>query len=75
MIYVYHEDDYYDNGGVGLEKFETRQLAADWITERMKLQAQRVAGGVARYTVIDGTELHIVPKRVVEVIELQDSKP
>lgn len=67
MIFVFYNDDYADNCGVGLARFESRDHAAEFIAERMKT-AQRP--DKINYTVIEGRELSILPKEVATRIEL-----
>lgn len=62
MIYVYYNDDYEINGGIGLKEVETREEAADFISDRLQKDSNRK---VDMYKVIRGDELDIKPVQVV----------
>ena len=62
MVFVYYNDDYCDNGGVGLERFEDRTLAEKFILKRLKMDDRKI---VTNYTVIEGQEM---PIKIVQTI-------
>jgi len=51
MFFVYYDDDYPENGGVGFEKFETEKLLFEFIAKRIKEDPTRE---LTNYTVVKG---------------------
>lgn len=66
MWYVFYEDDWCDNGGVGLEKFEELPGALAFIEKRMA--AEPGERPLDRYTLIEGHEAPLKPLTVVTKI-------
>jgi len=60
-IFVFRDDDYPGDGGVGLEMFDTTSEAVAYITGRLAQDDER---SILNYTVIKGVELRL---KVVEV--------
>lgn len=73
MIYVYYHDGYYDNGDVGLESFNTRDEAEEFVSVRARTHPR--SDGKPRvlsesYTVIEGRELKMEAVEVVSQVRL-----
>lgn len=68
MIFVYYNDDYPDNGGLGLERFPTAEKAEAFIAERMKHSLRKV---LSDYTVIGGEELTVRAAEVVKTVKIE----
>jgi hypothetical protein len=60
--FVYYADDYYDNGGVGLEKFDIKAEALAFIERRLKLHQEP---RLDKYTLIEGEQLELKPVETV----------
>jgi hypothetical protein len=60
--FVYYADDYYDNGGVGLETFDTKADALAFIERRLRLNEEP---SLDRYTLIEGEQLELRPVETV----------
>jgi hypothetical protein len=60
--FVYYADDYYDNGGVGLEKFDTMPEALEFIERRLRLNEEP---SLDEYTLIEGEQLELKPVETV----------
>jgi hypothetical protein len=54
MFYVFYNDDFPDNGGIGFEEFKTKTQATDFITVRM---GKVKNAALANYRLITGEEL------------------
>lgn len=54
--YVYYYDDYPENGGVGLEVFEEKDKALQFIENRLKQDCERKLEG---YKLLYGKELKL----------------
>ena len=67
--FVYYEDDYPDNGGIGLEQFDSIGGAEAFIIQRMKSGDKRELG---HYRVIVGREWKICPVTVVTRFEIKE---
>ncbi len=63
--FVFYDDDYPGNGGIGLSKFSSQHEAEEFIKTRM---AERDKPDISNYTVIEGVERKVVEiSRVTEV--------
>lgn len=60
--FVVYMDDYADNGGFGLESFESKEDAIAFIEQRMAQDCDRK---LPNYTLIEGK---ILPLKAVEVV-------
>jgi len=60
--FVYYSDDYPDNGGVGLEWFDTEQLALNFIEQRMQGNPERE---LSHYKLIKGKRLKLKAAQVI----------
>ena len=69
-VFVYYSDDYYDNGGIGLEEFNSRVDAEEFIAKRMAADSDRT---LDMYTVIEGLYLEPRAVEVAKVIRLDDA--
>lgn len=65
--FVFYEDDYPDNGGVGLEVFDEVGKAEEFILDRMKSKDTEQI----KYTVIKGEQMQIVKKEVTTKISIE----
>ncbi len=65
--YVFYEDDYPDNDGVGMKSFTTLQPALDFIVERMKLSTKRTLND---YTLIEGKKLEVKAVDIVKSLRV-----
>lgn len=63
--YVYYHDDYPDNGGIGLQKFDTGKDALAFIAERTADKHASYPRTLNMYRLIEGTERAL---RVTETI-------
>lgn len=72
-VFVYHDDDYAENGGIGLEICLNREAAAKFITSRLAEngydQRKRT---IDNYIVIQGWQLSIVPEQYATRLKLED---
>jgi len=55
--YVYYNDDYYSNGGVGVETLDTLQNALEFIEHRLEHHAGAV--DLSSYHLIEGKEIKL----------------
>lgn len=63
--HVYWNDDYDDNGGIGLESFDDQEQALFFITTRMALDGKRT---LENYTYIVGKIIQLeAAKRITEI--------
>lgn len=67
MIFVYY--DLYENGGVGLQRCQSRDEAAEFIQNRMK--DDRGKPSLENYTVIDGRTIEIEAVQVATLIRFK----
>jgi len=67
-FFVYYDDDYADNGGRGLERFENRATAEAFITKR--IGADPDERSIENYKVIEGEELGFGIVEVVKKIKI-----
>ena len=56
-IFVYYDDGYYEEDGVGFQEFNSQKEAADFIAGRM---AKAAKPNINQYTVIEGKKLRIL---------------
>ena len=63
--FVYWNDDYCDNGGMGLEKFDSESDALSFIEGRMANISRLRDADVSNYTLIRGTEVELEPVETV----------
>lgn len=54
MYYVFHDDDYADNGGIGFQEFPSLDEACCFIEGRLK---QNAAADLNGYVLIEGVKL------------------
>jgi hypothetical protein len=66
--FVYYNDDYPDNGGIGIADFDTKENAIAFIEGRMKGDNDRYLNC---YTLIYGDELKLKAVEVVSKIEVE----
>jgi len=67
MWFVFYDDDWADNGGVGWREFDFEEDALSYIDERMRDRETEID----RYTLIKGEKLEIAPKDVVTKIQVK----
>ena len=60
--FVFHSDGYADNGGVGLEEFDSIDAACDFISSRTKDDHTRT---ISDYTLIKGVEVPLKTETVI----------
>jgi len=72
MYFVYYEDDYPDNGGVGIEKFQTEEQVCEFIERRLNEDKDRQ---LDNYTIIKGEIIDIEQVEVAIKIRLKKYKP
>lgn len=65
--FVFYDDDYADNGGIGFEFFSTQDQAIQFIQKRMDQDSSRT---IENYQVIEGIERLIESVEVVTKIKL-----
>lgn len=72
-IYVYYEDDYADNGGIGLSEFNQTEGAMEhallFIEERMKSHPKAT---IENYRMILGKELPLEAAQVVTKVRVKE---
>ena len=64
--FVEYNDDYADNGGIGLEQFDEKQQALEFVEKRMKQDSSRT---LSNYTLIKGEDIQMKAVEVVTKIE------
>ena len=64
--YVYYEDDYPDNGGIGLVGFSSLEDACGFIEERLRNHR----GDLKDYTLIQGNIVNIKAVSVVTKVQV-----
>jgi hypothetical protein len=64
--FVEYNDDYYENGGHGVEIFETKQIALDFIENRISKDINRK---LDNYTLIYGQIIELKSVNVVTKID------
>lgn len=69
-VFVFYSDDYEDNGGVGLEEFDSISGAEAFIIQRMSSDKERE---LRNYRVIVGREWKICPVTVVTKFEIKEA--
>ena len=62
QYFVYYEDDYPENDGIGMEKFNTENQATKFIEERLKTPGAWKDKTLDCYTLVKGTELNYTQK-------------
>ncbi len=67
-FYVFWEDDYYEEGGVGFEGFDTVEEALEFIQERIK-KSDNIKIDLNRYKLICGKQLLLAVKEIASKIE------
>ena len=60
--FIEYNDDYADNGGVGIEQFDDKNKALEFVETRMKQNSTRK---LSDYTLIKG---EVIPMKAVEVV-------
>ena len=68
--FVFYDDDYAEDGGTGLERFETAKLAAKFIQER--IAAKPAERELLNYTVIFGEEKAVAAVETATRIKIQE---
>lgn len=69
-LFVYYEDDYADNGGMGLQEFDNVQEAQAFIEKRLGFDGCRKKT-IDDYKVIEGRRLKVEPKVVVKSVRIR----
>ena len=64
--FVEYNDDYADNGGVGVEQFDEKKEALEFIEKRMEQDSSRT---LSNYTLIRGEVIQMKAVEVVTKIE------
>jgi hypothetical protein len=67
--FVYHNDGYYDDGGVGIEDFNTQDNALTFIESRMRADPQR---HLNNYLLVEGKVLVLKPVEVITKLTVVD---
>ncbi len=62
--FVYSKDDFYENGGIGLKKFDAAKEAQEIIQQRMSKKVINEAD-IDNYTVIEGKERELITVETV----------
>lgn len=74
MFFVYYHDGWCESGDHGIEEFDTLEKAKEFIVGRMRYHGINtdieVINGI--YTIIDGKQLRIKVKKVVEEISIEN---
>lgn len=68
--FVFYDDDYPGNGGIGLNKFDSQEEAAKFIQLRM---ADKEKPDISNYTVIKGAQQGIAEVSRVTEISISES--
>jgi hypothetical protein len=68
--YVFHDDDYFENGGIGLREFDSQHEAIAFIDTR--LQSIRSAGKLENYTLIHGEQLQLTVVQRISQVAVKD---
>lgn len=66
--FVYYDDDYADNGGIGLAEFEDSSTAAAFIESRMSSHPDPK---LENYTVIDGRKMNLSVREQITRVVIQ----
>ena len=75
--YVYHDDNYYNEGGVGFSTFHTEKEALGFIEERLKI-AENTAyrnteeTSLDNYVLIYGKQLIVEAKEYVSRVQVKE---
>jgi len=69
MYFVYYSDDYYEMGGVGLERFDTQDKALGFILDRMKSKGH--SADLDDYLLICGEEQSVVATEKVVALKVE----
>ena len=65
-FFLFYDYDYYENGGVGFESFDTKQEALQFINDRLKTTDESVP--LSSWQLIKGQQLDLeVVERITEV--------
>jgi hypothetical protein len=65
-FFLFYDYDYYENGGVGFESFDTKQEALQFINDRLKTTDESVP--LSAWKLIKGQQLDLeVVERITEV--------
>ena len=65
-FFLFYHYDYYENGGVGFESFDTKQEALQFINDRLKTTNESVP--LSAWKLIKGQQLDLeVVERITEV--------
>ena len=71
-VFVYYQDDYYENNGVGIDEFESDASAVAFIEGRMKAAAAHgKVPDLKLYTVIRGCKAEIVQIERITSVQLR----
>lgn len=73
MVFVYYTDDYWENGGVDLKAFRTREEAENFIISRIQAKDTSRERTIEDYTVIIGEQIEIEVVETVSKIKLRDT--
>lgn len=66
-VFVYHNDDYPDAGGVGFEKFDDAEKAQEFINDRIRDGGQNgFPRELSQYRMIEGEEIQL-PYKAIEL--------
>ena len=68
--FVFHNDDYSDNGGIGLQEFATRTEVEEFLAKRLRFNPTNNLDVDERYTVIQGDRLSLKSVSIVERLEI-----
>jgi hypothetical protein len=70
--YVSYDDDYDNNGGVGLSEFDGVPQALAFIEERMSVKGSRGEKTLSNYTLIQGRVLTVEPIKVITKLVVKE---
>ena len=74
-FFVFYNDDYADNGGVGFAEFATAEQAEAFIAKRMKLNDDPPNNIEMKeqYTVVRGRKMDLKIVSVIDVVKLRET--
>lgn len=67
--YVFYDDDYCEDGGMGFKGFDNSELALRFIEERMIDRDEEA--DISEYRLIEGVERRIVPYQQITKITVE----
>lgn len=75
-VFVFHNDDCYETGGVGFTECDSRESAVAFIEERLlAVKRQGRSPDVSNYYVVEGFRLIVEPVEVIRSVKLRNPDP